>query len=65
MDESQSSTLKFHMETKQAAYRQLVRGAATLLKTDSLFWTERLLLKVMGRLAEQRLTQLGEVVEHD
>lgn len=51
------------MQEKQAAYQHLAQGSAVLLRAGPLFWTERLLLKIVAWLAQQRLGQLAEVLD--
>lgn len=53
------------MQEKQAAYQKLTQGSAVLLKAGTLFWTERLLLKIVAWLAQQRLGQLIEVLDSE
>ena len=55
--------LKWQMQEKQVAYQKLAQGSAALLKAGTLFWTERLLLKIVAWLAQQRLGQLAEVLD--
>lgn len=43
------------------AYRQLVEGSEALLEMDRLYWTEKLLLKLVRSLYRQRLSRLGEI----
>lgn len=43
------------------AYRELYLGSLTLLELDSTYWTERWLLRIVNRIASQRLKQIGEV----
>ncbi len=42
------------------AYRELFLGSQTLIEMDALSWTERWLLRLVNRLARQRLTQIGK-----
>ena len=45
----------------KAAYRELYLGSLSLLELDSTYWTERWLLKIVNRIAGQRLKQIGNV----
>ena len=45
----------------RSAYRDLYLGSQTLLDLDSTYWTERLLLRLVNRIAKRRLEQIGEV----
>lgn len=44
------------------AYKQLLAGSAALLEINSLYWTEKLLLKIVRRLCGARLDQLGKIL---
>ena len=43
------------------AYRELYLGSLTLLELDSAYWTERWLLRLVSRIARQRLKQISDV----
>lgn len=47
------------------AYQQLQEGSETLLEIDGLFWTEKLLLRIVNRLYYTRLNQLGEILRDE
>ena len=42
------------------AYRELFLGSQTLIELDSLYWTERWLLRLVNRIARRRLEQIGD-----
>jgi hypothetical protein len=43
------------IKSQGIAYRQLVQGSQELLENHSLFWTERLLLRLVRNLYQKRL----------
>ena len=57
--------LRLRLQEKQDAYQNLAQGSRALLGAGTLFWTERLLLKIVAWLALQRLVQLGEVLDSE
>ena len=65
MNEQESNELLNKLEGMRDAYRQLYTGASTLIDTGSLYWTERLLLRLVRALYGRRLQQLGEVLPDD
>lgn len=57
--------LKTKLKLKKLAYFQLYQGADDLLENGTLFWTERLLLRLVRRLASERMKQVGDVTALD
>lgn len=53
--------LKTKLKLKKLAYIQLYQGADDLLEDGTLFWTERMLLHLVRRLARARMKQVGDV----
>lgn len=60
--ETQQNRLQKQLNAKQVAYQNLATGSATLLGTETLFWTERLMLHLTHWVAQPRLAQLAEVL---
>jgi len=54
--------IKDRLLLKWLAYSQLFQGADGLLDAGTLFWTERLLLRLVRALSAQRLEQLDAVL---
>lgn len=54
--------IKSKLKMKKLAYSQLFQGADNLLEDSALFWTERLLLRLVRHLAGVRMQQVGEVL---
>lgn len=54
--------IKTKLKLKKLAYGQLFQGADDLLEDGTLFWTERLLLRLVRHLAGIRMQQVGEVL---
>lgn len=52
--------LQAKLSQMQEAYRELFLGSQTLIELDSLYWTERWLLRMVNRIARRRLKQLGD-----
>ena len=59
------SEIMERLENMGGAYEQLHAGASTLLEIDRLFWTERLLLRLVRGLYGRRLGQIGGVLSDD
>lgn len=45
----------------RSAYKSLFIGSLELLELDSIYWTERILLKIVHTLSKQRLVQIKNV----
>ncbi|MBK6708876.1 MAG: hypothetical protein IPG51_00825 [Chloroflexi bacterium] len=60
-----SDEIKTKLKLKKLAYSQLFQGADDLLEDGALFWTERLLLKLVRHLASVRMQQVGDVLPAD
>ena len=54
-----------HMIHNQVAYSDIEQGTRHLLVLNTLFWTERVLLKLTNWLAQQRLAQLAKVLSNE
>lgn len=54
--------IKTRLKLKKLSYSQMFQGADDLLEDDALFWTERLLLRLVRHLAGVRMQQVGEVL---
>jgi hypothetical protein len=54
--------IKTRLKLKKLAYSQLYQSADDLLQDDALFWTERLLMRLVRHVAGTRLRQLAEVM---
>lgn len=54
--------LQQNLAQRQVAYKQVQKGANTLLAVDVLFWTERLLLRLTRKVVTIRLKQVAELV---
>jgi hypothetical protein len=52
--------LQAKLSQMREAYRDLFLGSQTLIKLDSLVWTERLLLRLVNRISRQRLEKIGQ-----
>jgi len=50
------------LQNKLIAYKQLFDGSGNLLESGSLYWTEKLLLKLTRIVAEKRLKQLADAL---
>lgn len=53
------------LSLKKMAYTSLRRGAEDILQDGYIYWTERLLLRLVRHLADVRLNQLGVVMPND
>ena len=49
----------------RAAYQNLFLGSTELLELDSLFWTEKLLLKLVNLLSQKRIRSLSAILPHE
>lgn len=49
----------------RAAYQNLFLGSTELLELDSLFWTERLLLKLVNLLSRKRIQSLNTILSRE
>lgn len=57
--------LQQELADRQNAYIQLKQGAEALLAINKLYWTEKFLLWLTGRIATIRLRQLAELLPDD
>lgn len=53
--------IKTKLKLRQLAYFQLHQGADDLLEDGALFWTERLLLRLVRHLSGIRMQQVGDL----
>ena len=49
----------------RAAYQHLFLGSTELLELDTLFWTEKLLLKLVNLLSQKRIRSLRAILPHE
>jgi len=49
----------------RAAYQHLFLGSTELLELDTLFWTEKLLLKLINLLSQKRVQNLNALLSHE
>ena len=54
--------LESKFKRMQLAYRNLFLGSLELLELNSLFWTEKLLLRLVNSLSRKRLLALKDVL---
>ena len=54
--------LESKFKRMQLAYRNLFLGSLELLELNSLFWTEKLLLRLVNSLSRKRLQALKDVL---
>lgn len=52
--------LQAKLSQMQAAYRELFLGSQTLIELNSLYWTERWLLRLVNQIARRRLEQIRD-----
>ena len=57
--------LSAKLERMRAAYQQLHSGSGALLEIGAIYWTERLLLRLVHALYGRRLAQIGGVWPDD
>lgn len=48
----------------EQAYSELATGSETLLQLDTVYWTEKLLLKIVRSLYRHRLDQISDITKH-
>ncbi len=57
--------IKWLLKNEGTAYRNLVQGSDDLLSNRPLFWTERLLLRLVRSLYRKRLRDILMLVDDD
>ena len=55
-----SEDIRLKLFQIREAYQELFLGSQTLIELDALSWPERWLLRLVNRLAQQRLGQIGK-----
>lgn len=62
---TEAELIKHFLKNQGVAYRQLVQGSDELLANHALFWTERLLLRLVRSLYRKRLREIVSIVDND